>query len=81
MDPVLKDVMDSEHAFVSDMQLWREYEAREKAIKDEKSHLLTARMEGIYEAALRLLKKGHTPESVAADLELPLEQVLKLVKK
>lgn len=76
MDPVLKDVMDSENAFVSDMQLWREYEAREKAVRDEKSHLLTARLDGIDEG----IAKGIALEKVNSEKKLK-QKTLDIVRK
>lgn len=93
MDPVLKDVMDSENAFVSDMQLWREYEAREKAVRDEKSHLLTARLDGIDEGIARekvnsdkkitkivqnCLASGMDVGTVAKIVSIPVSEILKI---
>ena len=89
MDSILKDVAESEDKFVSDLQLWREYEAREKAIKDEQSHLLTARLDGMEEGkaenqqatARRFLKLGLDCETVAAGTGLSIEEVQSLKKK
>ncbi len=85
MDSILKDVAESEDKFVSDLQLWREYEAKEKAIRDEQSHLLTARLDGIEEekraSARRLLKLGLDCKTVAAGTELSLEEVQALSKE
>ena len=85
MDSILKDVAESEDKFVSDLQLWREYEAKEKAIKDEKSHLLTARLDGIEEGkratAFNLLKLGVAVQTIAAATGLSLEEVLSMNKK
>ena len=91
MDSILKDVAKSEDKFVSDLQLWREYEAREKAIRDEQSHLLTARLDGLEEgekkgkaegraeekreSACKFLKLGLDCETVAAGTGLSLEEV------
>ena len=89
MDSILKDVAESEDKFVSDLQLCREYEAREKAIKDEQSHLLTARLDGMEEGkaenqqatARRFLKLGLDCETVAAGTGLSIEEVQSLKKK
>ncbi len=82
MDSILKDVAESENKFVSDIQLWREYEAREKAIKDEKSHLLTVRLDGIKQKTLdvvkRSLAKGLDVETIADIASVPVSEVLKI---
>ena len=58
MDSILKDVAKSEDKFVSDLQLWREYEAKEKAIRDERSYLIGAMMDGIEEGEKKGIAKG-----------------------
>ena len=75
------------------MQLWREYEAREKAIRDEKSHLLTAIQEGEekgiaqgraeekHAVACNFLKLGLDCKTVAAGTGLSLEEVEALSKE
>ena len=88
MDSILKDVAESEDKFVSDLQLWREYEAKEKAIKDEQSHLLTARLDGIAkgkaEERLSVVKKGLARgldvETIADIASMPVSEVLKIQK-
>ena len=83
MDSILKDVAKSEDKFVSDLQLWREYEAKEKAIRDERSYLIGARMDGIEEGqakekratACKFLQLGLDCETVAAGTGLTLEEV------
>ena len=62
MDSILKDVAKSEDKFVSDLQLWREYEAKEKAIRDERSYLIGARMDGIEEGEKKGIAKGRAEE-------------------
>ena len=93
MDSILKDVAKSEDKFVSDLQLWREYEAREKAIRDEQSHLLTARLDGLEEGekkgraeekratAYNLLKLGVAAQTIVAATGLTLEEVQAINKK
>lgn len=88
MDSILKDVAESEDKFVSDLQLWREYEAKEKAIKDEKSHRLTALLEGEERGrakekratARKFLQLGIDCETVAAGTGLPLEEIREMAK-
>jgi len=41
----------------------------------EQGHIQT-----INTIALRLLEKGHTPESIAEDLDIPLQEVLRLAE-
>jgi len=81
MDPILKDVAKSEDKFVSDMQLWREYEAKEKAIRDEISYAYDAKMEGKREDAYNLLKLGVDPQIIVKATGFPLEEVQALAKE
>ena len=60
----------------------KEYMLLSQEIEMMKDDLLEkGHAEGLNDAVLRLLSKGHTPESVAEDLDLSLQDVLKLVKK
>ena len=83
MDSILKDVAKSEDKFVSDLQLWREYEAKEKAIKDEQSHLLTAKLDGRDEekrkTVQRLFAIGADFKIIAAGTGLTVEEVQKII--
>ena len=85
MDSILKDVAESEDKFVSDLQLWREYEAKEKAIKDEQSHLLTAIQEGEAKekrkTVQRLLSLGVNLKTIAAGTDLTIEEVQKIINE
>ncbi len=88
MDSILKDVAESEDKFVSDLQLWREYEAKEKAIKDEQSHLLTARLDGIEEGEAnekhktvqRLFSLGVPLQTIAVGTDLTIDEVQEVIK-
>lgn len=71
MDPILKDVLESEHAFISNPQLFREYEAREKAVKDELSRIKSAKIRGERRNNEAIIKK-------ALALHLDYDTIMKL---
>ena len=77
MDSILKDVAESEDKFVSNLQLWRQYEAKEKAIKDEQSHLLTARLDGIEEGIAKGRAEGRI-EGKAENQQATAQRLLQL---
>lgn len=71
MDPILKEVLKSEQRFMLNPQLFYEYEAREKAIKDEISRIKSAERRGE-------IKKQEAVIKNALALNLDNETIMKL---
>ena len=57
MEPMIKEALEHEQIFMHNPALRREYEAREKAVRDEQSRIQTAKEEGIDEERVRQEKK------------------------
>lgn len=85
-DFVMKEVMDFEHFFLMDKMQRREYEQREKALRDYYSYMDESYADGIQqgeqnksrEIALRMLKRGKDINEIAEDTGLSIEEVQKL---
>ena len=81
-DFVMKEVMDFEHFFLMDKMQRREYEQREKALRDYYSYMGESYEQGkqdkVKEIALRMLKRGKDVNEIAEDTGLSLEEVQKL---
>ena len=91
---IMKKVMDFERSFLMDKVQRREYEQREKALRDYYSYMgesyddgydkgktegkMEGKIEGINEIALRMLKRGKDINEIAADTGLSIEEVQKL---
>ena len=92
--PIMKEVMDFERSFLMDKIQRREYEQREKALRDYYSYMgenyENGKIEGIQqgiqcgeqnkskEIALRMLKRGKDISEIAEDTGLSLEEIQKL---
>ena len=86
----MKEVMVFERSFLMDKVQRREYEQREKALRDYYSYMDESyedgKIEGIQqgeqnksrEIALRMLKRGKDINEIAADTGLSIEEVQKL---
>ena len=85
-DFVMKEVMDFERSFLMDKIQRREYEQREKALRDYYSYIGESYEEGIQqreqnkskEIALRMLKRGKDINEIAEDTGLSIEEIQKL---
>jgi predicted transposase/invertase (TIGR01784 family) len=92
-EPAIEEALRVVETFMSDPQKRREYELREKAIRDHYSSLSSAREEGIEEGwekgklegkledAQAMLKKGISLETVAEITELSVEKLMKLLNQ
>ena len=84
--PIMKEVMDFERSFLMDKIQRREYEQREKALRDYYSYMCESYKEGVQqgeknksrEIALRVLKRGKDISEIAEDTGLSLEEIKKL---
>ena len=82
----MKEVMDFERSFLMDKIQRREYEQREKALRDYYSYIGESYEEGIQqreqnkskEIALRMLKRGKDINEIAEDTGLSIEEIQKL---
>lgn len=82
----MKEVMDFERSFLMDKLQRREYEQREKALRDYYSYIGESYEEGIQqreqnkskEIALRMLKRGKDINEIAEDTGLSIEEIQKL---
>ncbi len=82
----MKEVMDFERSFLIDKLQRREYEQREKALRDYYSYIGESYEEGIQqgeqnkskEIALRMLKRGKDINEIAEDTGLNIEEIQKL---
>ena len=82
----MKEVMDFERSFLMDKLQRREYEQREKALRDYYSYIGESYEEGIQqgeqnkskEIALRMLKRGKDINKIAEDTGLSIEEIQKL---
>ena len=82
----MKEVMEFERSFLMDKVQRREYEQREKALRDYYSYMDESYADGIQqgeqnksrEIALRMLKRGKDVNEIAEDTDLSLEEVQKL---
>lgn len=83
---IMKEVMDFERSFLMDKLQRREYEQREKALRDYYSYIGESYEEGIQqreqnkskEIALRMLKRGKDINEIAEDTGLSIEEIQKL---
>lgn len=88
--PIMKEVMDFERSFLMDKMQRREYEQREKALRDYYSYMGESyddgydkgydegKLEGVNEIALRMLKRGKDITEIAEDTGLSIEDIQKL---
>ena len=80
--PIMKEVMDFERSFLMDKVQRREYEQREKALRDYYSYMSESYEQGeqdkAKEIALRMLKRGKDISEIAGDTGLSIEEVKKL---
>lgn len=82
----MKEVMDFERSFLIDKLQRREYEQKEKALRDYYSYIGESYEEGIQqgeqnkskEIALRMLKRGKDINEIAEDTGLNIEEIQKL---
>ena len=65
LEPTIKEALEHEQIFMHNPTLRREYEAREKAVRDELSHIKTAREEEKITIAKNLLNMGLKTADIA----------------
>ena len=79
---IMKEVMDFERSFLMDKVQRREYEQRERALRDYYSYMGESYEQGeqdkAKEIALRMLKRGKDISEIAVDTGLSIEEVKKL---
>ncbi len=85
MDPAIREALQAVNTYMSDPQKRREYELREKAIRDHFSSLNSAReegrLEGKLEVARAMLNQGLPVETVAQCTAIPIQELTKLLEQ
>lgn len=74
MEPMIKEALEHEQIFMHNPALRREYEAREKAVRDEQSRIQTARDEGKDEG----LEEGIEKERIRQEKKQTQKQIAQL---
>lgn len=80
MEPVIKEALEHEQIFMHNPTLHREYEAREKATRDEMSRIKTAKEEVTIEVINKGLKMGLDFKMIAELASVPISKVEELAK-
>lgn len=80
MEPVIKEALEHKQIFMHNPTLRREYEAREKATRDEMSRIKTAKEEVTIEVINKGLKMGLDFKMIAELVSVPISKVEELAK-
>lgn len=81
MEPTIKEAMEHEPMFLHNPQLYREYEAREKAVKDRISQIITAREEVKDEVIINSLKMGLDYAVISKIASVSVEKVKEIASR
>ena len=79
MEPMIKEVLEHEQIFMHNPALRREYEAREKAVRDEQSRLKTADEGGFARGRKEGIEEGIEEERIRQE-QKQMKQILNLMK-